>query len=493
LLYYPVRSKNLIFKLALVSVLMATGGALVAQTPPALVWITNSSIKLQQLIGEKGTNYGAASFATDTDRQTGSNLLNRTYGLYQVGGTDLGCSFEYDGRVNFLFGDTLYLNAGDTMAWSTSTNPWTGLLLNFFTNSRSPNLALTITPTNVDMGPFNVPAAGVSNNGNFYIVCKAGHTTATGNTNDYSLLVRFDETNQTFSPGRTISSLTNGGHFIDMALCHSDTNILMFGLGNYRASAVYLATVPATNWESGAGTLYFTGLTNGVPAWSGVETNAVPLVTDNPTNPTIGNVSVNYSPAAGLWLMTYDGGRQKADTTGVYFAYAPAPWGPWSPPALIFNDKRDQGLGAFIYTINTSYHDLNLAGPTIGGNVPTNTPGGIYAPYMIERYTQVVSNTLTIYYTLATWNPYTIVLMTSDFTVVPQIDPGTLVLKKNKFSFTWSAPTNGSYQVDYSSNLLAGWTTFSNIISSSNGTFDFTNTETGGLPAIRFYRLRSSP
>ena len=76
LLYYPVRSANLIFKLALVSVMMATGGSLVAQTPPALVWITNSSIKLQQLIGEQGTNYGAASFATDTDRQTGLPLLN---------------------------------------------------------------------------------------------------------------------------------------------------------------------------------------------------------------------------------------------------------------------------------------------------------------------------------------------------------------------------------------------------------------------------------
>jgi len=47
--------------------------------------------------------------------------------------------------------------------------------------------------------------------------------------------------------------------------------------------------------------------------------------------------------------------------------------------------------------------------------------------------------------------------------------------------------------VDYSSNLLAGWTTFSNIISSTNGTFDFTNDEPGGLPAMRFYRLRSSP
>jgi hypothetical protein len=94
---------------------------------------------------------------------------------------------------------------------------------------------------------------------------------------------------------------------------------------------------------------------------------------------------------------------------------------------------------------------------------------------------------------MATWNPYTVVLMKSDFTIVPQIELGSLVHKKSEFSFAWRSPTNFSYQVDYSSNLLAGWATFSNILSSTNGTFDFTNSESGGLPATRFYRLRSYP
>ena len=471
---------------------MAASLPAVAQSGPLLTWVTNSTVKLQQLIGVQGVTNGTVMYVTDTDRQTGSNLLNQTYGLYQVGGTDLGNSFEYNGKVNFLFGDTLYLNAGDTMAWSTNTNPLTGLRLNFFTNG--PNLALTVTPTNVIMNGDNVPAAGVSNNGNFYIVCKAGHTTATDNTNDYSVLVRFEETNNTFYTGRTISVLTNGGHFIDMTLYHFGANILMFGLGDYRASAVYLASVPATNFESGAGTLYFTGLTNGQPSWSGVETNAVPLVTDNPTNPTIGNVSVNYSPAAGLWLMTYDGGRQKPNldsTVGIYFAFASAPWGPWSTPQLIFNRFRDGAEGVYIYDASNSN---GPAGPTIdpSKNPPDTTEGANYAPYMIERFTTVRSNTLTIYYTLSTWNPYTVVLLKSDFTIVPQIDASTLVHKKNKLSFAWTAPTNGSYQVDYSGNLLSGWTTFTDIITSTSGTFDFTNTETGGLPPLRFYRLRTT-
>jgi hypothetical protein len=66
---------------------------------------------------------------------------------------------------------------------------------------------------------------------------------------------------------------------------------------------------------------------------------------------------------------------------------------------------------------------------------------------------------------------------------------------KKKFSFAWSAPTNISYQVDYSTNLLAGWTTFTNIITSTNGTFNFidSGTNSGGLGNTTFYRLRTSP
>src|SRR5450432_1955431 len=111
---------------------------------------------------------------TPTVRPGPSCSIGRMGFIRSAGWTSAIC--EYGGKVNFLLGDTLYLNTGDTMAWSTSTDPLTGLLLNFFTNSSGPNIALTVQPTNVDMSADNVPAAGVSNNGNFYIVCKTGHT-----------------------------------------------------------------------------------------------------------------------------------------------------------------------------------------------------------------------------------------------------------------------------------------------------------------------------
>lgn len=159
-----------------------------------------------------------------------------------------------------------------------------------------------------------------------------------------------------------------------------------------------------------------------------------------------------YSPGLGLWLMTYDGGRQKLSTTGVYFCYASAPWGPWSTPQLIFNDKRDHGLGVFIYSANTNYLDSNLAGPTIGGADPATTPGGSYAPYLVERFTQISSNKLSLYYTLSTWNPYTTVLMQSDFAITP------------------SAGTNGNWAATWGTSPIAPTATNSNNTGFTNQT-----------------------
>jgi lysophospholipase L1-like esterase len=410
-----------------------------AQSNLVLSWITNSSIKLQQLIGEQGQTNGLDSFGADTDRQTGAPLLNQTFSGYQVGGTDLGYSFENgNNQLIFLFGDTLYFKGGDVMAWSSTTVVSNGLALNFFTNQDGSTLL--VQPTNVDMGAFNVPASGICLGDNTYVVCKTGHTQATGDTNDYSVLTRFVATNNLFVPLRTISQVANGGHFLEMALGQvvagfgsQEPMVYLWGAGKYRGSDIYLAAVPVSGFESGAGTLYFTGLTqitNGEPTWSSVETNAVPVVVDNPTNgpswpndfPSVGNISVSYCAKLGLWLMIYDGGRQSSGTTGVYLSYASAPWGSWSKPELIFNDKRDNGLGNYIYSTNATYNDLSLAGPVIGGGIATNMNGGAYAPYQIARFTQVTSNRLTLYYTLSTWNPYTVVLMQSEFAITPGLD-----------------------------------------------------------------------
>ena len=117
--------------------------------------------------------------------------------------------------------------------------------------------------------------------------------------------------------------------------------------------------------------------------------------------------------------MTFDGGRGRPDTNGIYFTYAATPWGPWSPPQLIFNPIRDQAIGDYIsnYDERTPGTPGSPAGPVIGLHDPYETRGGDYGPYIIERFTAVSGSTLTIYYLMSTWNPYTPVKMRSQFAI----------------------------------------------------------------------------
>lgn len=384
-----------------------------------LTWIPGSTTKVEQMIGD--CDYTAQA-------QTGQcvSTTSQTVTRARVLGTDIGASFESQGRVIFLFGDTISPTpdvnyfASDTMATSVSTDPSKGLLLDFFTNNDGSPYFVRIPA--VRMGAFEVPHAGIRLNGSTYIVVNTGAdiNLPDPTINEHSVLTRFDEAARRFTVVRTISSRPNG-KFVTTALRQSGNDVYIFGLGVYRGSDVYLSVVGAADFESGRGTRYYTGLANGQPAWSTSEADAVPVVLDNPMNipnhtPGVGNVSVIYSNELSLWLMTYDSFRSSPETRGFYFTYASEPWGPWQRPQLIFNGTRDGAMGTFIHDPRISPSD-GLTGPTIGPNDPVTTPGGPYAPYMIERFTRVAGRTFSIYYTLGTFNPYTIVMMRSDFQV----------------------------------------------------------------------------
>lgn len=369
--------------------------------PPTLTWIPGSTVKLEQLIG-------------DQDYQTKAPTVSQSNARFKVAGTDLGYSFEHKDKLVFLFGDTLYFNAGDTMASISSGDPESGLKLDFFT--KNDGSTLLVQPPGVSMGAFDVPDSGISVAGQAYVVCKTDHSSDANNPTDTSILTRFDEATQSFTVVRQISKLP-GGKFVEMALhevpagyAGPQPSILMWGSGVYRQSDIYLAVVPASAFESGTGTRYFAGLTAGQPTWTDQEQAAAPVAHDG----TVGNVSVTWAPGPGLWLMTYD--SRAPSTKGIVFRYSSTPWGPWSDPQVIFDPRRDGGYGHFIHD-PAIVPDDGLDGPTIGNADPHSTAGGEYAPYVLERFTRTDGNTLTIYYVMSTWNPYTVVLMRSRFTI----------------------------------------------------------------------------
>jgi uncharacterized protein (TIGR03437 family) len=444
--------------------------------PPTLTYVPGSAVKLYQINGDCDWAVWDATLTNKTPTCKSTTSKTATNG--DVLGDDVATSFEGNGELIMMFGDTIgataaynptYIgflnsfdwNAHDPIARSTTQHAEDGLLINFF---MSGNHALEVAPppqpdgTPVDMGAFNVPNGGITLNGQIYISVKTGHSMdSAGNgtdTTDYAVLAKFNETTQAFTTGRTTSPA--GGQFTTVSFYEAPMGTLgtpapvlpepvvaMFGLGLYRASNIYLSLIPSTEFESGvdssgnSATRYFTGMSNGQPTWSPLESASVPVVTDlNPANPTIGNLSVFYSTQLGLWLMTYDGGKGSDATVGVYFTYAPQPWGPWSTPQRIFNDCRDKALGNFIYYyyavasgnscptampsgVTSAPNSAGPAGPTLsmGNNDPQTTKGGGYAPQMVQRFTEIAGSTLKIFYTLSTWNPYAAVMMESDFNI----------------------------------------------------------------------------
>ncbi len=372
-----------------------------ASSGPVLRYVPGSSIKVEQLLGEE-------------DKQLHKPTLSRTLSRYGIEGTDLGYSFEHEGRVYFLFGDTVgrLHRALDTIATTDATDPDGGVRLDFLKNGAD---YLTVQPPGISMGAFEVPVTGISLGGQMYVAVSTNHSE--DRTTDRSVLTKFTPP-ATFQPLRTISQLPEG-HFVKMSVHVQPTPIaglppggpyiFIWGTGTYRKSDAYLSIVPAAQFESGKGTRYFAGLdAAGAPVWSESESDAKAII----QNGTMGDVSVTWCKDLALWLMTYDSRPPAA--AGIEFSYSRTPWGPWSEPQVIFNAARDGAAGKFIHNPNLHPSD-GLAGPVIGKGQanPEAVHGGAYAPYVVERWTKVQGGELTIYYVLSTWNPYVVVLMKS--------------------------------------------------------------------------------
>ena len=375
-----------------------------AMAGPVIRYVPGSTTKLEQLVGED-------------DKERHKPTLSRTVTRYGLEGTDLGYSFEHQGRLYFLFGDTVgRLDRGlDTVATADARDPETGVRLDFLTVGGGGYL--TIQPIGISMGAFEVPVSGISLGGRMYVVVSTNHSR--DRTTDRSVLTKFVPP-ATFKPLRTISQLP-AGRFIKMSL-HAEPGrgpmaglpaggpfVIMWGTGVYRKSDAYLSIVPAVNFESGQGTRYFAGLdAAGAPEWSANESDSKPIVRSG----AMGDLSVTWSKDLGLWLMTYDSRPPAA--RGVLFSYSRTPWGPWSEPQVVFNAVRDGAVGKFIHDPD-AHPDDGLAGPVIGkGRAnPGAVRGGAYAPYVVERFTKLDGPELSLYYVLSTWNPYVVVLMKS--------------------------------------------------------------------------------
>jgi len=355
------------------------------------VVILERAVKIAQLVGE-------------IDRETNQPTLNQTQSRYKLVATDLGIPFRHQDRTFLLFGDSGGAHDGDAIAYTTDSNPEDGLALTFLTQADGSFKAIHIP--DISQKGFEVPTEGTSIGGNMYVY----HTTDSTSPGEMGRTVVAESTDA----GETFQYLYDLSiqHFIQVSVVEVEAaewpglpqpvgaGLVMFGAGEYRASDVRLAFQPSEQIESRASLLYFSGLDDGgQPTWSAQEEEAQPLF----NQPCVGELSVTFNRFIGQWLMLYN---CNLEPRGINVRVADNPWGPWSPPQIVFNPLQDNGFCHFIHRSWTIENCDDLA-----NSGEEETSGGAYGPYQFEDLAIGDESQTTIYFTMSTWVPYTVVLM----------------------------------------------------------------------------------
>jgi len=352
--------------------------------PEKLVYVSGSTKKVCQLTG-------------DVDRASGQPTLSETGKRFGILSTDLGSSFEHDGRLFFLFGDT-WGRPGDrdVLAW-TESKTLERILLNFYRDKDGKWLPLTVP--GVDQGAFDVPSGGVSVGGKMYVIVTTDWSLEKGVMGRSVLAVSQDD-------GRSFQALYDLSctKFINVSFWSSGGWLYIFGSGSYRKSDVYLARTRPADLTDRSRLLYFHGFNlKGLPQWSARESEAVPLF----HHPVVGEFSVAYCPPVRRYVLLYN----STSPRGIILRSAATPWGPWSEGEVIFDPWRDHGYGTFMHIPNTFKAKKS---DSVNDPWRDNEWGGEYGPYVIARFTTGNARGCRIFYTMSTWNPYAVVVMQTD-------------------------------------------------------------------------------
>lgn len=343
----------------------------------------------------------------DFDRERRQFTKNMTESRFGVRGTDLGFSFDHQGKTFFLFGDTEgrpKFAGADSIAFSTDTFPDQCLNLNFVADQDGAFLSPHVP--GVSLGYFEVPSSGFSANGKMYVFFMTDHPKF--ESPGRSVLARSDNDAGSFTTVYEASK----SKFINLSpvvVNNADIpglpqsqgqGVLLWGSGQYRRSDPYLAYVALNSVEDRRTWKFFKGLEEGLPIWSDNEADATALF----DQPCLGEFSVQRNTFLNKWVMLYNCDKPR----GINFRVSDVPWGTWSTSQILFNPRDDGGYCSFIHVsyvqrvcdfVSDLGHEFDW--------------GGEYAPEVIQRLTSGDSTQSTIYYLMSTWNPYNVVLMKS--------------------------------------------------------------------------------
>ena len=157
-----------------------------SNAPATIRYVSGSSQKICQLVGE-------------TDREFNKQTFNQTELRYGLIGDDLGYSFESNGKLFFLFGDsnpTATFNGkpnlgkdplrnpddNDAIAFTTDTSLNPCIKLNFITDLigayKNPVVLKAQGQPAITLRAFEIPIAGINDNGKMYVIFATDHVGA---------------------------------------------------------------------------------------------------------------------------------------------------------------------------------------------------------------------------------------------------------------------------------------------------------------------------
>ncbi len=355
------------------------------------VIISSRAEKICQLVG-------------DFDYQKQKPTQNLTNTHYKLESTDLGVPFIHKDRTYILFGDTNGPKKGDAIACTTDKNPEDGLDLIFLHDKDGVYAPINIP--GISQRDFEVPVEGVGVNEKMYIYHTTDHTDKISMGRSVVAVSNNDD-----EPDFTYLYDFSKKYFINVSIVkinlkkfkncpgNKGEGLVIFGSGIYRQSDVYLAFQPADKIESKESILYFAGIdTSKKPIWSRNENDSKPLF----HHPCVGELSVSYNKFIKKCIMLYNGNKP----SGIILRTADNPWGRWSEPKVVFDPWKDKGYGHFMHISWESNEVDKVTDPT-----RENVWGSVYGPYQFEDFATGTKKATTIYFTLSTWNPYTVVLM----------------------------------------------------------------------------------
>lgn len=193
--------------------------------------------------------------------------------------------------------------------------------------------------------------------------------------------------------------------FLPAELQTSDVAFVFGVAWNATASNLYLAAFGMQDIEAGPSRWFYYAGNN---RWSRAEQDAAGLLPAND----VSHHSVTWNTGLNRFvLMRGISGRIVAQ-------FAAAPWGPWSTPSVVFAPADEwfaklmhaPGADQIVQSLVPIY---NRDGTRM--ELPDSDRGVPYGPSVLDRYTVNADGSVTLYYTLSTWNPYQVFLMSSTF------------------------------------------------------------------------------